>query len=357
MALVARSADDLGKVASGLRNDPVLIPSDLADPDAPAAVAAAAIEALGPVDVLVNNAGAGVRTDSTDLDAETIDRLLTLNVRNLLLLTIGLLPPMLERGRGSVINVSSVSSQVGTPRRSAYAASKGAVDAMTRRWPWSTAARRPGERRGPRGDHHLDVGTQPDDPGCDRAGRGPDRPSAVGPARRRGGRGRVPGVGRFPLSPPRRSRWTAAWPPRSTCTAVRCEPAHHQLEATQGHRPLQGLRPVDAGSVGGPPVGRHGGQGGQEGLRLHGRRRRGHRRRVREAPRFPRPGPEHGRHGAGLRPRASRLDQRHVRPRRRGAVDILCDWIEESYRAIAPKKLVAELDGRAATDNVRRHHG
>ena len=100
MALVARSADDLGKVASGLRNDPVLIPSDLADPDAPAAVAAAAIEALGPVDVLVNNAGAGVRTDSTDLDAETIDRLLTLNVRNLLLLTIGLLPPMLERGRG-----------------------------------------------------------------------------------------------------------------------------------------------------------------------------------------------------------------------------------------------------------------
>ena len=128
---MARSADDLGKVASGLRNDPVLIPSDLADPDAPAAVAAAALEALGPVDVLVNNAGAGVRTDSTDLDAETIDRLLTLNVRNLLLLTIGLLPPMLERGRGLVINVSSVSSQ-GTPRRSAYAASKGAVDAMTR---------------------------------------------------------------------------------------------------------------------------------------------------------------------------------------------------------------------------------
>jgi NAD(P)-dependent dehydrogenase (short-subunit alcohol dehydrogenase family) len=132
VALVARSADDLAKVASGLRNDPVLIPSDLAEPEAPGAVAAAAFDALGPVDVLVNNAGAGVRTDSTELDAGTIDHLLTLNVRNLLLLTTALLPPMLERGRGSIINVSSVSSQVGTPRRSAYAASKGAVDAMTR---------------------------------------------------------------------------------------------------------------------------------------------------------------------------------------------------------------------------------
>jgi NAD(P)-dependent dehydrogenase (short-subunit alcohol dehydrogenase family) len=132
VGLVARSAQDLEKVASGLRHDPVLIQADLGQPDAPATVAAAAQEALGPVDVLVNNAGAGVRTASTDLDGDTIDALLTLNVRNLLLLTTALLPAMVERGRGSIINVSSVSSQVGTPRRSAYAASKGAVDAMTR---------------------------------------------------------------------------------------------------------------------------------------------------------------------------------------------------------------------------------
>jgi NAD(P)-dependent dehydrogenase (short-subunit alcohol dehydrogenase family) len=42
------------------------------------------------------------------------------------------MPGRIEQGRGSIVNVSSVSSQVGTPRRAAYAASKGAVDAMTR---------------------------------------------------------------------------------------------------------------------------------------------------------------------------------------------------------------------------------
>jgi NAD(P)-dependent dehydrogenase (short-subunit alcohol dehydrogenase family) len=132
VALVARSADDLTAVAAGLEHEPVVIAVDLAEPDAPTTVAAAALAALGGVDVLVNNAALGVRTDSTELDGSTIDRIHQLNVRNLLLLTTALVPQMVERGRGSVINVSSVSSQVGTPRRSAYAASKGAVDALTR---------------------------------------------------------------------------------------------------------------------------------------------------------------------------------------------------------------------------------
>jgi NAD(P)-dependent dehydrogenase (short-subunit alcohol dehydrogenase family) len=132
VALVARSADDLAAVAAGLEHEPAVIAVDLAEPDAPTTVAAAALAELGRVDVLVNNAALGVRTDSTELDGSTIDRIHQLNVRNLLLLTTALVPQMVEQGRGSVINVSSVSSQVGTPRRSAYAASKGAVDALTR---------------------------------------------------------------------------------------------------------------------------------------------------------------------------------------------------------------------------------
>jgi NAD(P)-dependent dehydrogenase (short-subunit alcohol dehydrogenase family) len=54
------------------------------------------------------------------------------NLRAPLLLVAALLPSMLAGGRGSIVNVSSVSAVVGTPRRAAYAASKGALDAATR---------------------------------------------------------------------------------------------------------------------------------------------------------------------------------------------------------------------------------
>jgi NAD(P)-dependent dehydrogenase (short-subunit alcohol dehydrogenase family) len=53
-------------------------------------------------------------------------------VRAPLLLIAALVPSMTARGRGSIINLSSVSALVGTPRRAAYAASKGALDAATR---------------------------------------------------------------------------------------------------------------------------------------------------------------------------------------------------------------------------------
>jgi NAD(P)-dependent dehydrogenase (short-subunit alcohol dehydrogenase family) len=132
VGLVARTADALDAVAAELEHDPVTIVADLAGDDAPGEIAALALERLGSIDILVNNAGVGVRTDSTELDGDTIDRIHQLNVRNLLLLTTALIPSMIERGAGSIVNVSSVSGIVGTPRRSAYAASKGAVDAMTR---------------------------------------------------------------------------------------------------------------------------------------------------------------------------------------------------------------------------------
>jgi len=132
VALVARSRDALAEVAAALGHRPMIVDADLGDADAPAAVARRVIDTLGHVDVLVNNAGVGARLPSVELDAETIDRMHRVNVRGLLLLTTAVLPSMVARRAGSIINVSSVSSQVGTPRRAAYAASKGAVDALTR---------------------------------------------------------------------------------------------------------------------------------------------------------------------------------------------------------------------------------
>ncbi len=132
VALSARGADELATVAATLTNDPIVVPADLADAGAPAALAARVLEVFGSVDILVNNAATAARLDTVDTDAALIDSMLAVNVRAPLLLIAALIPVMTRAGGGSIINVSSMSALVGTPRRAAYAASKGALDAATR---------------------------------------------------------------------------------------------------------------------------------------------------------------------------------------------------------------------------------
>ena len=132
VALAARSRDQLEAVASELTNAPVVLVTDLADPAAAAALAARALDALGRVDVLVNNAAVAHRSPTVDIDGELVDRLFAVNVRAPLLLVAALIPGMTECGGGSIVNLSSVSGVVGTPNRAPYAATKGAIDAATR---------------------------------------------------------------------------------------------------------------------------------------------------------------------------------------------------------------------------------
>lgn len=132
VVLVARTRADLDALAEQLQHDPVVITADLSERDAPGIVAHEVLDAVGVVDVLVNNAAVAARLPTVDTDAAVIDELLAVNVRAPLLLIAALVPSMVERGGGSIINLSSVSGVVGTPRRAAYAASKGALDAATR---------------------------------------------------------------------------------------------------------------------------------------------------------------------------------------------------------------------------------
>ncbi len=132
VALVARDARALGEVAGALLHDPVVVAADLGAPDGPAKVARDVLGAVGAVDVLVNNAAAAARLPITETGPAVVDELLAVNVRAPLLLTAALVPGMVARGGGCIVNVSSVSGLVGTPNRAAYAASKGALDAATR---------------------------------------------------------------------------------------------------------------------------------------------------------------------------------------------------------------------------------
>ena len=132
VVLTGRTVSDLERVASDLENDPVVIESDLSPARAGSILSEQVLESVGGVDILVNNAGIPMRRTPDDLTEEDFDLVFSINVRSLLMLTIGLGPSMTSRGGGSVINISSIASLRGPLGRVAYAGTKGAVDAMTR---------------------------------------------------------------------------------------------------------------------------------------------------------------------------------------------------------------------------------
>src|SRR5262249_30509385 len=133
VALVSRTEPELRAVAAGLSHDPVIVPADLGTADGPGLAARAALDAFGQrLDVLVNNAGTLLRKDSDTVTVEELDRLWFVNVRSALLLTAAVLPAMTARRTGSIISISSISGLRGAPRRSIYAATKAALDGMTR---------------------------------------------------------------------------------------------------------------------------------------------------------------------------------------------------------------------------------
>lgn len=130
--LSSRNIGDISLVADQLSNDPQLLPADLAVAGAGTALAKQVVAEHGGVDILVNNAGIAMRRTPDELTEADVDEVFNINVRGLLMLTVGLGPSMVERGGGSIVNVSSVAGLIGPLGRVAYAGTKGAVDAMTR---------------------------------------------------------------------------------------------------------------------------------------------------------------------------------------------------------------------------------
>jgi NAD(P)-dependent dehydrogenase (short-subunit alcohol dehydrogenase family) len=106
------------------------VPADLSDP---ADIGRLARD-VGDIDVLVNNAGFSVFGATADLAADRFDALYASNVRAPFFLVAAFAPRMAARGRGSIINVSSMAGQVGLPGGAAYGATKGAIESMTRAW-------------------------------------------------------------------------------------------------------------------------------------------------------------------------------------------------------------------------------
>ncbi len=106
-------------------------PCDLSDPDAVDALAGRLLEAFGAVDVLVNNAGAGLEGLYENSDWWKVHRLIRLNVVALALLTRRLTPAMVARRKGGVLNISSGAGVAIMPGMAAYVGTKHFVTGFT----------------------------------------------------------------------------------------------------------------------------------------------------------------------------------------------------------------------------------
>lgn len=135
LLLVARSETELQRVADELRREDTKVAIaaiDLADPDAVREVLEAASCELASVDVLVNNAALELQRRFHLLDAAEIERVLRVDLITPIELTHSLLPQMLERGYGRIVNISSLAGHVGFPFTEAYAAAKDGLIAFGR---------------------------------------------------------------------------------------------------------------------------------------------------------------------------------------------------------------------------------
>lgn len=127
LALAARSMDELEKVRAEMERHgvkAVAIRCDVARADERAMLLTEAERQLGPIDILVNNAGIERVARFVQVDDADIADTLNINLEAPMLLTKAILPGMLQRGRGHIVNIASGAGKVGVPMGTSYCASK-----------------------------------------------------------------------------------------------------------------------------------------------------------------------------------------------------------------------------------------
>jgi len=135
LVLVARTQARLTEQAAelsqryGIAAD--VIAADLSTDEGLGRVEARLADAAAAIDLLINNAGFGLPASFLDSDVSDEDRMLAVNVRAVMRLTHAVLPGMIERGSGGIVNVSSVAGFVPTATGASYSATKAWVTAFT----------------------------------------------------------------------------------------------------------------------------------------------------------------------------------------------------------------------------------
>ena len=130
IVLAARSEAPLREVRETIiqnGGEAVIIPTDVRVESDCELLIQKTIELYGKIDILINNAGISQRSAAKDTQFEVDKKIMEVNFLGAVALTKAVLPSMLGRQKGQIVAISSVMGKLGTPRRSAYAASKHAL--------------------------------------------------------------------------------------------------------------------------------------------------------------------------------------------------------------------------------------
>lgn len=134
VGLIGRTSANLEKVATELQQygvKTVFATADVADMKAVNAAVEHITEELGAIDILINNAGIGKFGKFLELSPEEFKGIVDTNLMGVYYVTRAVLPQMIERESGEIINIASTAGQKGAPLTSAYSASKFGVMGLT----------------------------------------------------------------------------------------------------------------------------------------------------------------------------------------------------------------------------------
>ena len=121
----------LAKELAGSRHAPLFLSCDITDTAALKAAIAEARQKLGPAAALINNAANDQRQRFAEVTPDELDRTIAVNFRHVYFACQAVVPQMIERGGGSIVNMSSMAWIAGAPNLAAYAAAKAAIVGLT----------------------------------------------------------------------------------------------------------------------------------------------------------------------------------------------------------------------------------
>jgi 3-oxoacyl-[acyl-carrier protein] reductase len=127
-------ADDVCETIRAAGGQAICVAADVADPSQVNRMVWTVLERIGPIDILVNNAGIGILSPVLETSMADFDRMVAVNIKGIINCIQAVVPSMIEKKYGKVLNISSVAG-FGTsfPGTSAYAATKSALTGLTKR--------------------------------------------------------------------------------------------------------------------------------------------------------------------------------------------------------------------------------